>query len=339
MIMNKYQVFSGIVGLFLALAIAGLLYYVLHNTSAQKADFRIAIFEPVAHPAIEEIARGFKETIVASSARSYFFDEYNANGNSTLLRAQADEIMQRGYDLVFTIGVQCSQTIHELTNKRQSQTPQVFSAIDDPGAIGIVPSCESSQNTITGVLSTSLYKEQIDALLRLKPTVTRILLVYNPGQGTGFAKDRAELAQIAHAKNISLHTVEVAHHNEIAQKVPAFLSNTDVVLVLTDNTVVSGIDSLITLCNRYGVLLYASDLNSGDKGAALSFGVREYDYGVLSAQLAQRILEDKQLPCSVAIKTMDTQYLKINTKTMHQQGFSLTEKELERFKAAGGIYV
>lgn len=333
--MNKKQIITIAIGTaFLAFSVIALYFIKSKNKVSQHADYRIAIFEPAVHPAIEEIVRGFKETITSANKKSYVFDEYNANGNSTLLRAQADEIVQHDYDLVFTIGAQCSQSIHELTKKRQSRTPQVFSAVDDPIAIGI-----TQTTAVTGVKDTPLYEQQIDALLRLKPTIKRILLVYNPAHGTGLEKDRAQLEEILHRKNISLQAVEITHHTDIAQKVPGFLTNTDVVLVLTDNTVVSGIDSLITLCNRYGVLLYASDLNSGDKGAALSFGVRQYDYGLIGAQLAKRIFEEKQLPSFIPVVTMDKQYLKINTKTMRDQGLPLTQEQLASFKQSGGIVV
>lgn len=338
--MNKKQISLVGFSIFLLITIAVTVYFTKYKTTCLKnADYRIALFVPAVHPAMDEIIQGFKETITNASKKCYAFDEYNANGNSTLLRAQADEIIQHNYDLVFTIGAKCSQTIFELGKKRQSMVPQIFSAIDDPISMGLITSLQAPGGRVTGITATTLYEQQVDALLRVKPMVKNILLVYDPAHGTGLEKTREEFERILREKGITLHTIEVAHSNEIAQKVPSFLNGIDVVLMLTDHTVCSGIDSLITLCGRHGITLYASDLNSGDKGASLSFGVREYDYGMLSAQLAKQILEEKKSPASIPVSGPQKQYLKINTKTMDAQGLHLTKEELDRYAQEGDIII
>lgn len=97
------------------------------------------------------------------------------------------------------------------------------------------------------------------------------------------------------------------------------------ILVLKDNTVVSAIDSLIKLCNQYGITLLATDLDSVDKGAALAFGVKEYDYGVDAAKKAQLILEENKHPSDVPSTPAQNHKIKLNTQVMHKQGLSLSK--------------
>src|SRR5690606_5778315 len=128
---------------------------------------------------------------------------------------------------------------------------------------------------------------------------------------------------------IHLTLVKVFHTNELQSKVQPILTENDVLLILTDHTTVSGVDVLVTLCNRYGVILYASDLNSGDKGAALSYGVAEYDLGVEAAHLALRILEKNEKPTNIPILIFKLNKIKVNTKTMKQQKLLLSNEQLE----------
>ena len=93
----------------------------------------------------------------------------------------------------------------------------------------------------------------------------------------------------------------------------------------------------MTLCNRYGVLLYVSDLNSGDKGAALSFGVKEYEYGSVGAELALSILEKGQNPERTPVVFVPDIRVKVNRSTMKKQGLDLSEEKLEEIKRHGGI--
>lgn len=107
-------------------AIFGVGYLSIFNKSAKtNAILRIAIFTPTTHLALEEIEQGFKETLQKSNIKQCVFTTLNANGNRTLLRAQAEEIMGGNYDMIFTIGAFCSQTIAELLQKKISR-PRMF---------------------------------------------------------------------------------------------------------------------------------------------------------------------------------------------------------------------
>ncbi len=286
------------------------------------ALFKVAIFEPAPHPAIDDITSGFKQTL-EQGTHPYDFKIFNANGNKTLQRSQAEEIVHGDYNLIFTIGASCTQIIKELTAKKELKTPVVFGAISNPVETGIIASMESSGNNVTGVAEVADYKKQLAALTILKPTTRSVLLVYDPGHGTGLEKDKNEIEQILNSYNIKLQAVPVYNAGELQQKVEGMLSGIDVVLVLMDNTVVSAIDGLIRLCNRYGVTLYASDLNSGLKGAALAFGVTQKDYGVESGKKALAILEQGKEPSSIPSTPLDAFFVTVNESTMEQQNLLL----------------
>jgi len=323
-------------------AIVGTFYYSNKHRSKKIGvqSYRVAIFEPASHPAMDEIAQGFMDTIEKNSTAIYSFKRYNANGNQTLLRAQAEEIIQQNYDLVMTIGSNASKTVYELTTKKQLSTPIVFDAVADPVSLGIVKSLSSSGNHVTGVEDIPNYEDQINKLLEIKPNTKNILLVYDPVQKSGIHNIWADvITQLAEKKGIAIHYAKVFHTNEIQAKVQPLLNNIDVVLILTDHTTVSGVDSLITLCNRYGITLYASDLNSGDKGAALSYGVLQYDLGVDAAKLTLAILEKHIKPTNLPITGPKINKLKINTTTMQKQGIILSNEQRETIKKNGGIFV
>lgn len=327
--------------IFLFTLVAGALGLILYYTFNQKNNVhRIAIFEPASHPAIDEIVDGFITTIKKSSSINYTFDRYNANGNKTLLRSQAEEIIHQDYELITSIGADPTRTLHELTNKKKITTPIVFNAVSDPVNLGIIASTHSSGNNITGVEEVPDYEDQINKLLTVKPATKNILLVYDPIIKAGIHETWAkDIKKIAASKGITVNLAKVFHTNEIQAKVQPLLTDIDVVMILTDHTTVSGIDSLITLCNRYTITLYASDLNSGDKGAALAYGVTQYDLGIAAANLALQILNDHKKPTDIPIISPQSKKLKINRTTMEKQGLILTSAQEQEFEKNGGIFV
>jgi putative tryptophan/tyrosine transport system substrate-binding protein len=298
-------------------AIAGLIYQQLPVEPSNAK--RIAIFIPAVHPAMDDIEQGFKTTVQQGTG-NYAFTTYNANGNKTLLRAQAEEIAQQQYDLIFTIGTTCTHTMHTVTTKKGITTPIVFTAIDDPVTLGIVKSLQGSHNHLTGCTVQDDFENQCKALLEVKPSTKHVLFVYDPGDGAHRDELVQTLTNTLRALGVTMTPVQVFSAHEIQHKVMPYIENCDVVMIYTDHTTVSGIDSLITLCNRFGKTLFASDLSSGAKGAALAYGVQERDHGTCAGQKARMILDDGVAPAQIPVTPITTQQLRVNTKTMHLQG-------------------
>ena len=317
--------------------LAGAIFYYAtkhKQRDSTKHAYRVAIFEPASHPAMDEISQGFIDTVIKNGAYEYTFKRYNANNNATLMRSLAEEIIQQNYDLIMTIGAGASKTIQELITKKKLTTPLVFDAVSDPAKLGIVG------DNVTGIEESSDFEDQINKLLTVKPDTKTILLVYDPVSKAGVHEVWSnQIKKIAAKKGITTLSANVFSVNEIQAKVQPLLQQADTVLIFTDHTTVSGIDSLITLCNRYGVTLYASDLNSGDKGAALSYGLLQYDLGVDAAQLALEILDNHIQPLQLPIRNPKSVKLKINTKTMTKQGLKISDAQLADIKNSGGIVI
>jgi len=290
--------------------------YTFRSTGVAISPLRIAIFTPTTHNALEEVERGFVCTLKEGGDEPYAFTTFNANGNRSLLRAQAQEIVTGNYDLVFTIGAHCSQTVAQLLQKKQCSMPHVFGAVDSRE---IAQALYDSNNGTTGAYVHVDYSKQIDALHQLKPEAQNILLVYDPTHGTGLEHERMAIHNHLQKQGKTLHCVEVYQPNEIQQKVSAILPTMDVVLVLIDNTVVAGIDALITLCNRHGITLLASDLSSGKKGAALAYGITEYESGSAAARLAHAIVHEGTEPSALAVTAITKFRMVLNRDTMKAQ--------------------
>lgn len=281
--------------------------------------YRVAILVPVVHPAMQDIRKGFIDTL--SKAVSCVFDDYNANGNRTLLRSQAEAIVERKYDLIFTIATGPALVVKEVCDQRKSNVPVVAGSVDDPVGLRLIDSMQSSKNNIVAVTGEDFFEKQVELLKFLKPDFKKMLLVYNPGSGLDQKKD--QVAKICKSKNIEFKAIEIFNINDLVQKVPAVITGCDVVFVLKDNLVVSGIESLVNLCNRTRTLLYASDLNSGEKGAALSYGVSEYEDGVEAAFKAIEILKEKKDPGTIPSSFSDRFNIRFNTATMKLQGLTI----------------
>jgi putative ABC transport system substrate-binding protein len=291
------------------------------GTSVEK-QIPIAILTPITHPSLEQAENGFKQTLEASSPGKYRFVTYNAQGNKTLMRSEIEEIAQKNYALVFTIGTSASQIAAEVFNKKGIETPIVFTCVNDPVGFHIVASEKQPNVNITGVKEMLRFHEELDALLRYKPGIQNILLIYNPAE-PGLQKDQQEVERILKQKKITLQTIEAFQTNELLAKVSPFMPVADALIVLKDNTVVSGLDVLVKLCDRYQIPLMASDLDSPDRGAAFGYGVYEMEFGIEGAKKAIQILVQGIQPGTIPVTPVSEFTLRINSEAAKRQGIDL----------------
>jgi putative ABC transport system substrate-binding protein len=271
----------------------------------------IAILMPVTHPSLEQAEKGFKETMEKESPGKYRFVTYNAQGNKTLMRGEVEEIAQKGYPLVFTLGTMSSQMTVEVFNKKGIKTPIVFTCVSDPSNL--------LSEQVTGVKEVIEFKQELAHLLQYKPDLKRLLLVLNPME-PGIAQETEQVKVVLKEKGLELITAEVFQTNEFMAKVSPLMDKADAMLVLKDNTVVGGIDILVKLCNQHKIPLIASDLDSPDRGAAFGYGVREIEFGIEGAKKALEILETRVAPNQIPVTPVSNFTFKVNKAAAKEQG-------------------
>lgn len=301
----------------LVLALIGLVTVSLFKF--KKEECKIAILTPTTHPSLEQIEKGFVDTMEKNSRQKFTIKTYNALGNKTLLRSEAEEIALGDYDLVFTIATQCTKTMKEVFEKKKLSTPIVFSAVPFPIEMDLIASEATSGNQLTGVKETTDFAKELEILRNKAKTV---LLVYDPTSAS-HNSNKEEIQEILTAMGVKLKTVEIFKTNEILLKTAPCIEEADAVLVIKDNTVVSGLDVLVKLCDQKGKLLIASDLDSADRGVPYAYGVSELIYGEEAAKKAILILDEHKLPRDIPTTTPPSEafVFKINEKKMREIGF------------------
>jgi len=304
----------------------GIVYFFMQEKNDEQYQdkiHRIAIFQPIIHLAMDDIIGGLVNTLQSSKSGVYATKVFNANGNKILMQAQAQEIVSQGFDAVFAIGTGCSVAIKQACDKRLSLMPIVAVAVDTPETVGL------TGMNVTGVIELTDYKKQIDLLLQLKQSIKKVVLAYDISQGSGLEKDAIKVCNLFKDRSIVCQKVEIAALSEIQEKLTGYLAGADIIMILKDNTLVAGLDSLIKLAQQYQIPLLATDLSSGEKGAALAFGIYEQDFGVQGAQLIFKILEQAMVPSQIPFSDVKHMKMMINVQQASLQGLRIHRADFE----------
>lgn len=287
---------------------------VLAACGKSEEKVSIAILTPVTHPSLVKMEQGFVDTIQNQFPGKYTFVTYNAQGNKTLMRSEIEEIAKGKFEMVLTVGTLTTQMATEVFSKKEITMPIVFTAVNATEKF--------TGEHVTGVKEMLRFDEEIAALIAYKPSLSSVLLVYNPTE-PGLQKNVEEIDQILRKRDITLNTIEVFQTNELKAKVSPSMDTVDAVIILKDNTVVAGLEVLSKLCNGKSIPLMASDLDSPDRGAAFGYGVYEYDFGVEAAKKALQILEEGVSAGSIQVTPVSNFTLRVNSEAAKAQGIEV----------------
>jgi len=291
------------------------------TSSRNKCEKRIAILVPSSAKVVLEIVDGFKDTLYSLGLDSCEYKLYNGNGQRSLIPSQVEDILQSRYDLVFSLGMQATTTLKELSDKHNASIPVVFVSVKDPVGLGIIASEKSSGNNFTGIAAGEDYGLQAMLLCKIKKNLRNVLIAYDPTQLGGYTTEERRLLEIELVKhNLNVKGVEVFESDKVVDDVKPFLDTTDVLIILRDHTTMSAVQALSKVCSQYGVTLFASDLDSVDCGAVLGFGYHEYDSGVMAARKAFEVLYNGRKPTDIPIESAVKGYrVRVNTAKLKEQ--------------------
>ena len=279
--------------------------------SGNKQVYKIGITQFMEHPSLNLTKEGFKAAFKEAGIKADF-DEKNANGEVTNANLIATNYKADKKDLVFGIATPSAQA---LVNNI-SDIPVLFSAVTDPASAKLLNSnVTGTSDKLENVAA------QLDLLLKIKPGVKKIGVLYNPSEQNS-AVQVQEIQKIAKQKNIEVVLQGINNFGELAQATKNLLGSTDALYLPTDNLVVSGMNLIASEAVNARKPVVVSENSSVKEGALFTMGLDYYALGKRTGEMAIEILKGKPVS-QIPFETSKQMKLYVNSKTAQALGLDL----------------
>ena len=279
--------------------------------SGNKQVYKIGITQFMEHPSLNLTKEGFKAAFKEAGINADF-DEKNANGEVTNANLIATNYKADKKDLVFGIATPSAQA---LVNNI-SDIPVLFSAVTDPASAKLLnPNVTGTSDKLENVAA------QFDLLLKIKPGVKKIGVLYNPSEQNS-AVQVQEIQKIAKQKNIEVVLQGINNFGELAQATKNLLGSTDALYLPTDNLVVSGMNLIASEAVNAKKPVVVSENSSVKEGALFTMGLDYYALGKRTGEMAIEILKGKPVS-QIPFETSKQMKLYVNSKTAQALGLDV----------------
>ena len=246
-----------------------------NKNSGTNETYKIGITQIATHPSLDLVKQGFKKAFEEAGIKANF-DEKNAEGtiaNATLI---ANGYKTDKKDLVLGIGTPSAQAlVNTITD-----IPVLFSAVTDPESAKLL------NKNVTGTSDRlDNVGEQLDLLLKLKPEIKKIAVLYNPSEQNSVVQVK-EIEAKAKEKNLEVMLQGVSSLAELSQATKNALIETDALYLPTDNLVVSGIKLITSEAKSAKKPVISSENSSVEAGALFTMGLDYFELGKRTGEMA-----------------------------------------------------
>ena len=296
------------------------------TNSGSKTKYTVAISQYVEHPSLDATREGFLAALKDAGlvdGDNLKVDYNNAQADAANNLSIAQKISSDKPDLAYAIATPSALAVA----KQVTQAPVLFAAVTDPLASGLVDNLETPSGNVTGASDTNpeAVQQIMDFIAKFFPDVKNVGIVINEGEENAvIMADNAEKQLATH--NIKVSRAAVTNTSEVKQAAESLVGRVDAIFITLDNTVVSGVDSIIQVANDNDIPFFSSDRDTVENGAFATVGFKYYDHGYQSGQMAVEILKNGKKPSELSVSFPDKVDFILNMKAAAEQGIDVTDE-------------
>jgi putative ABC transport system substrate-binding protein len=294
---------------------------------ASAQTVKVAVTAIVEHPALDAVRDGVKDALEAAGYKvgsNLVFTYKSAQGNPATAAQIARQFAGDAPSVIVPISTPSAQAVAAATR----DIPIVFSAISDPVGAQLVKSMDKPGGNVTGLSDMSPVAEHVALIKEVLPKAKTIGYLYNAGEANSVSLLAVLKAEAAKA-GMSVVESAATKTAEVQGAARALVGKADAIYVPTDNTIISALESAVSVANEAKLPLFTADTDSVRRGSLAALGFNYYDVGKQTGAVVVRVLKGEK-PGDIPVRVAAGTDLVVNKTAAAKMGVTLPESVVKR---------
>ena len=301
------------------------------GTSADTAegDYTIGISQFAEHGSLDNCREGFLEGLKSAGIEegvNLTVDYQNAQADTGTASTISDNYVSQNVDLICAIATPSAMSAYN--SCLDSEIPVIYTAVSDPVGAGLADEDGNSVGNITGTSDKLPVEEQLKMIRDLMPDAKKIGILYTTSEANSVStiEEYKELAgnydfEIVDSGINTVADVEMAA-KDLASKV-------DCISNLTDNTVVSALQTVIAAADEKNIPVFGSEIEQVKSGCLASMGIDYVALGKQTGEMAAKVLKGEAKAEELPYEICSGASLYINTAVAEKLVFELDQETVD----------
>ena len=287
------------------------------NEQGTEQTYTIGASQFVEHPSLDAAFEGFKQAL-ADQGLEVEYDFQSAQADQTNALTIAQSFSSDQVDLIFANATPSALTALQATK----DIPIVFTSVTDAVSAGLVTAMDSPGDNITGVVD--MHPDAVNNTVQFIDQYfegATVGMIYNTGEQNSVVQIES-VKQAVEGTSLSVVERTVSTSAEVQQAATSLVGEADVFYIVTDNTVVSALESVVGVANEQDIPLVVGEPDSLARGGFATYGIDYYTIGYRSGEMAADILTGEKQPNEIAVEYPPEMQLFINKEAATEQNIT-----------------
>ncbi len=274
------------------------------NSSSKPTLPIVGVIQVIEHPALDQTRKGILDELEAQGFKDTQKIDWryeSAQGNPALATQIAQKFIGQKASVIVTIGTTVSQSALQAIKQSGNNTPLVFASVTNPVTAKLVVSDKKPEAGVTGVSNYVAAQKQFDYFKKLLPNMTRLGIVYNPGE-TNSVTLNDEMIKTGHDIGLKIVLAPASRTSDVSTATQSLLDKVDAIFINNDNTALASFDSVVAAAKLQNIPVFVSDLDCLSKGALAALGADQYALGRQVGKMVANILRKPETASSTTME-------------------------------------
>ncbi len=254
-------------------------------------EYNIGISQFADHGSLDNCREGFlaglaEEGIV--EGENLKIEYLNAQADPGTAALAASSFVTKKVDMICAIATPSATTAYNAT--LNTEIPVIYTAVSDPVLAGLANEDGTSVGNVTGTSDALAVDEQLKMIREILPEAKTIGIIYTTSE-TNSESTIALYKEAAGEYGFEIVDSGVTAGSEVALAAADLVTKVDCITNLTDNTVVTALQTVLNEANKAGIPVFGSEVEQVKNGCVASMGLEYIELGKQTGRMAAKVLK------------------------------------------------
>ncbi len=302
---------------------------VLTGCGKSEMEYSIGISQFAVHASLDNCREGFlaglaEEGIV--EGENLEIEYVNAQADPGTAGMTANNFVSKKVDLICAIATPSAMTAYNAT--MNTEIPVVYTAISDPVEAGLAREDGTSVGNVTGTSDALAIEEQLRMIREVLPDAKKIGIIYTTSEANSIS-NVARYKEVAGDYGFEIVDVGITAMSEVSLAAADIAGKVDCITNLTDNTVVSALQTVLEEANKQEIPVFGSEVEQVKAGCVAAMGLEYYELGVQTGKMAAKVLKGEAKASEINFEVISEYRMYVNVAAAEKIGLELPESYAE----------
>lgn len=297
--------------------------------AAADGSYTIGISQFAEHGSLDNCKVGFLEGLKEAGIEegvNLTVEFENAQADTGTASIISDNFVSKKVDMICAIATPSAMSAYN--SCLDTQIPVVYTAVSDPVGAGLADEEGDSVGNITGTSDKLPVEEQLKMIREMMPEAQKIGILYTTSEANSVSTIE-EYKEIAPKYDFEIVDSGINTAADVEMAAKDLASRVDCISNMTDNTVVSALQTLIAAADEQNIPVFGSEIEQVKSGCLASMGIDYVALGRQTGAMAAKILKGEAQASEMPYEVCSGASLYVNTAVAEKLGFGLDDSYVE----------